>query len=279
MPGAVTAQVSVLTDIPACCALRIERRFGESTSVQTLRLYASTRRVDFATDIDWHERRRMLKTHFESNLLSEEALHEIQFGYIARPAHRSTRYASDRYEVCNHRYSALCEENRGFAVLNDGCYGVSSNRGELALTLLRAPLVPDDANNRGQHHLTYALYVFATSFRESDTVRQGYALNVPLTVEQGGCAGSFTGYEVESRSVMLETVKPAEEAGEVILRLYNSQRTRERARLCLPVAGELSDCGLTEGPGEPIGAGSAFTLEFGPFQVRTFRLKPQREAE
>ena len=164
-------------------------------------------------------------------------------------------------------------------MLNDGCYGVSSNRGELALTLLRAPLVPDDANNRGQHHLTYALYVFATSFRESDTVRQGYALNVPLTVEQGGCAGSFTGYEVESRSVMLETVKPAEEAGEVILRLYNSQRTRERARLCLPVAGELSDCGLTEGPGEPIGAGSAFTLEFGPFQVRTFRLKPQREAE
>lgn len=279
MPGSVTAQVSVLTDTPACCALRIERRFGDSASVQTLRLYASTRRVDFDTDIDWHERRRMLKTHFESNLLSEEALHEIQFGYIARPAHRSTRYASDRYEVCNHRYSALCEENRGFAVLNDGSYGVSSNRGELALTLLRAPLVPDDANNRGHHHLTYALYVFAASFRESDTVRQGYALNVPLVIEQGGCTGSFTGYEVESRSVMLETVKPAEEAGEVILRLYNSQRTRERARLCLPVSGELSDCGLTEGPGEMIGSGSVFTLDFGPFQVRTFRLRPRHDAE
>ena len=279
LPGAISAQVSVLTDTSACCALRIERHFGESTSVQTLRLYASTRRVDFETDIDWHERRRMLKTHFESGLLTNDALHEIQFGYITRPAHRSTRFASDRYEVCNHRYSALCEDNRGFAVLNDGSYGISSNRGELALTLLRAPLVPDDTNNRGRHHLTYALYVFATPFRESDTVRQGYALNAPLTVEQGLCGEDHTGYAVESRSVMLETIKPAEEAGEVILRLYNSQRTCERARLCLPVPGELSDCGLTEGSGEPLGTGSAFTLDFGPFQVRTFRLKPHHHDE
>ena len=68
-------------------------------------------------------------------------------------------------------------------MLNDGCYGISANRGELALTLLRAPLVPNETNNRGEHTFTYALYVFNTSLAQSDTVRQGYALNVPLALE------------------------------------------------------------------------------------------------
>lgn len=271
-----TTEVTVESAGPACAALRIVRRFGSSQSEQVLRLFASSRRVDFETRVDWQERHRMLKAHFESNILSEEAVHEIQFGYVCRPAHRSTPFASDRYEVCNHRYSALCEEKRGFAVLNDGCYGVSANRGELALTLLRAPLVPDDTNNRGEHAFTYALYVFQTSLAQSDTVRQGYALNVPLTLESGRCPQATEGFRTQGTGVILETVKLPEDGRGVILRLYESQRMQEDAVLELPFPAELTECGMDEQGDTALGQGNSFRLRFAPFQVRTFRALPLR---
>lgn len=268
-------EISVEMDSPACAALRIVRRFGGSSSCQTLRLFAGSRRIDFTTQVDWQERHRMLKVHFQSDIRSEEAVHEIQFGYVRRPAHRSTPFASDRYEVCNHRYSALCEDNRGFAVLNDGCYGISANRGELALTLLRAPLVPDETNNRGEHTFTYALYVFNTSLAQSDTVRQGYALNVPLALEAGHCPQAVSGFRTQGSGVVLESVKMPEDGRGIILRLYESQRLQEDARLELPFPAVLEECGMDERGTETVGCGDCFDLRFAPFQVRTFRAVPQ----
>ena len=257
---------------PSCCEITVRRRFGQSDSEQVIRLYASSRRVDFVTRVNWQERRRMLKAHFSSNILAEDALHEIQFGYIRRPAHRSHAFAADRYEVCNHRYTALCEENRGFAVLNDGCYGVSTDRGEIALTLLRAPLVPDDTCDRGEHVLTYALYPFATDFAHSGTVREGYALNNPLVVREGTCQRA-SGPWCESDSVILETVKPAEDGDGLILRLYESLHTHGKGMLHLPFEAEVFDCGMAEDQRHPIGIGRDIPLSLKPFEVKTLRLR------
>lgn len=214
----------------------------------------------------------MLKVHFGSNILADDALHEMQFGYVSRPAHRSHAYAADRYETVNHRWSALCEENRGFAVLNDGCYGVSADRGELALTLLRAPLAPDDTCDRGEHTLTYSLYPFATDFAHSGVVREGYALSNPLEVREGTCQAR-PGIWCESESVILETVKPAENGDGLILRLYESLRMRGKGLLRLPFEGEVSRCGMAEDECAPMGRGSVFPVELRPFEVLTLRVR------
>ncbi|MDD3335126.1 MAG: glycoside hydrolase family 38 C-terminal domain-containing protein [Eubacteriales bacterium] len=257
---------------PALCEATVERRFGQSWAKQKIRVYASSRRVDFVTEIDWQERRKLLKTHFESNLLCEDALHEIQFGYVKRPAHRSHAFAADRYEVCNHRYSALCEENRGFAVLNDGCYGVSSGRGALALSLLRAPLVPDDTCDRGMQRLTYSLYPFASAFAQSGVQRVGYELNAPIAAVEGECR-SQSGFYTDNQSVILETVKPAEDGNGVILRLYESMRARVRATVFLPYPADVFACGMAEEEvGQPIAYGEKVELDFAPFQIRTLRV-------
>ncbi len=272
MPDAMDVTVEVAEDTPGCCALRITRNFGNSRAVQVMRLYASSRRIDFTTHIDWQERHRMLKTFFESNILTDNAVHEIQFGYVTRPAHQSTKFASDRYEVCNHRYSALCEDRRGFALLNDGSYGISSQRGTLALTLLRAPLVPDDKNNLGEHDLTYALYPFATSLADSGVVQQGYALNQPLTVMRGSCRQPSEGFYADGLHVLVETIKPAEDGRGVVLRLYNSQHMYAKTTLHLPYAATVTECGMAEEEQLPIGKGNALELTFAPFRVRTFRV-------
>lgn len=101
-------------------------------------LAADGRRVDFVTTVDWHELHRLLKVEFPVSVQASEGINEIQFGYLKRPTHRSRLYDSDRFEVCNQRYSALCDESHGAAVLNDCKYGISMKENALQLTLLRA---------------------------------------------------------------------------------------------------------------------------------------------
>ena len=266
-----TVQLTACT--PALAELTVTRRFSKSTSTQVIRLHAGSRHLDFETKVDWHERHRMLKVHFEHNVLCEEAMHEMQFGHVRRPAHRAGAAASDRYEVIQHHWTALKEENRGFAVLNDGVWGLSCDRGDLSLTLLRAPLVPDDTADRGEHSFTYALMPFTGAFAESGVVQAGYELNAPITVLPGRCE-AITGAWAEG-NLIVETVKAAEDGNGVIIRLYESQKTTCTAKVHLPFAGKVYDCGMAEAaPGELIGEGDVVEVTAKPFQVVTLRLVP-----
>src|SRR5207302_1669311 len=45
-------------------ALRMVRSFGASQIAQTVRLSAGSRRIDFVTEVDWHEDHKLLKVAF-----------------------------------------------------------------------------------------------------------------------------------------------------------------------------------------------------------------------
>ncbi len=257
-----------LTVGPYYAEVEVRRSFGASSSVQKIRLTDDSRRVDFVTEVNWQEDRKMLKTHFISNIRSEYAIHEIQFGYVSRPAHRSHPFARDRFEVCQNRYSVLAEMSRGFALLNDGIRGISSGRGELALTLLRSPMVPDNTCDRGVHTFRYALYPFATDFGHSDVVKEAYAFNDPPEVLRGSSSGK-SGFSVSSRSVILETVKPADDGDGIILRLYESMGGTDRAVMNLPFKAEITECAMDETRMEI----ASNELIFKPFEIRTFRVR------
>jgi len=276
IPGAVQAETSLEQPDPGVAELKIIHRFGNSSSVQTMRLFAETRRIDFETEIDWLERHRMLKVHFESDIHCENALHEIQFGHVSRPAHRGGAQASDRYEVCQQRWSALREADRGFALLNDGIFALSSDRGELALTLLRAPLVPAEDNNRGHHRMTYALYPFTGPLETSGTVQAGYELNSPLRPVRSET--EIPGFCLRSDTLILETVKPAEDGNGLILRVYQSMDAHGRGVLELPFEVELQEVSMDEGVLlSSMGSGARFGISAAPFEVRTFRMIPRSE--
>ncbi|MGN0753572.1 MAG: alpha-mannosidase [Aristaeellaceae bacterium] len=274
LPDAITASAALTECTPARCAVTVQYAFGNSTATQQIILRAASRRVDFVTHIDWQERHRLLKTHFEANILAEDALHEIQFGYVRRPCHASHAFAADRYEVCNQRYTALCEENRGFALLNESTCGLSTDRGEIALSLLRAPLAPDDTCDVGQHDLTYALYPFATGFGASGVTRAGYELNAPVEVLPGECARQ-SGFRCDSASILLETVKPAEDGDGLILRLYESLRMQGDAAVHAPMPGKWYLCDMPEScRGELLGEGREISLRLAPFKIATLRFLP-----
>ncbi|MGX8706780.1 MAG: alpha-mannosidase, partial [bacterium] len=118
--------------------IHLSRKVLDSTFEQDIVLDALSRRLDFVTNVDWHELHRLMKVEFPVAVQASEGINEIQFGYMTRPTHRSRLYDSDRFEVCNQRYSALCDLSHGAAVLNDCKYGISMNGNALQLTLLRA---------------------------------------------------------------------------------------------------------------------------------------------
>ncbi len=256
-------------------SVRVTRRVNESAWSQVIRLNAVGERVEFDTTVDWHELHRLLKVAFTGTPRAMEALHEMQFGYVARPTHRSRAYDQDRFEVCNHRYTALCDAGHGFAVLNDCKYGVSAENQTVKLTLLRAAASPEMRADQGEHHFTYAVYPWEGDFASSGVTRQGLDLNVPVTTAQGA-AETFSLAWTDAPNVLIDTVKPAEDgSGDLVLRLYESAHADTSFRLCLGLpAREIRRCDMLENEQEALSMQSGCVdLHARPFEIITLRVK------
>ena len=269
------AVLEVIEETPWRCAVRVTRRFSQSSLTQEIALTADSCRIDFITHVSWQETHRLLKAAFETGVHADEAINEIQFGFIRRSTHRSRPYDADRFEVCNHRYTALCDENRGAAVLNESKYGVSVLGDEIALTLLRAATCPDLNADKGEHDFTYSYYVWDGPFMDCGVVREGYALNVPLTQSAGRCPAHSL-MQVDAPNVIIDTVKLAEDgSGDVIVRLYESKHAQTAATLSLGFpAAKAFVCDMLENPQQELAVNTnAVTLAMRAFEIKTVRIK------
>jgi len=275
VPIEAPAEVRLLYSSGLKAAVRVTRRVGDSTLNQDIVLTSGGDRLEFDTTVDWHELHRLLKVAFPVDVMADEAINEIQFGYIRRPTHRSRPFEQDRFEVCNHRYTALADENHGAAVLNDCKYGVSMTGSSIDLTLLRAPASPAMRADNRVHRFKYAFVAWDGGFLDSPVVREGYELNVPPVVLAGQAGGHKSYFQVDDAGVVLETVKPAEDgSGDIILRLYESKNADCRARVrwnLSPSAVESTN--LLEERLETLdGSAGGVDLHFRPFEVKTLRL-------
>lgn len=266
--------VVVEEDSPFRCVVRVGRRFSRSVWTQRIVMTAGSGRIDFQTHVDWQERHRLLKVVFPTGIHADEGINEIQFGYVKRPTHRSRPYDADRFEVCNHRYTALCDENRGAAVLNDCKYGVSMLGDEIALTLLRAATSPDLHADQGEHDFTYSYEFWDGPFARSSVVRDGYELNVPV-VSAPGTSEPASLMQVDCDHVIIDTVKLAEDgSGDVIVRLYESKHASCAAELRLNIpAAHVYECDMMENRTAELGiADGAVPLTLRGFEIKTLRI-------
>ena len=187
---------------------------------------------------------------------------------------RSRLYDKDRFEVCNHHYSALCEGNHGAAVLNDCKYGISMNKNALELTLLRASSSPEMRADNRVHNFTYAFTAWEGCFADSDVTRQGYELNVKPQVS-GGAGEKFSALSIDRDNVILDTMKPAEDgSGDVILRLYESKKAATTAKVQLAFGSKAYLCDMLENVlcEIPVEDGKV-SLPFRAFEIKTVRIK------
>ena len=269
------AELSVAESGALVGAICVKRTLHDSTLTQRISLAADARKLDFDTEIDWKELHKLLKVSFPTGVQAEQGYNEMQFGYVERPTHRSRPYDADRFEVCNHRYTALCDGNRGAAVLNESKYGVSMLGDAIQLTLLRAATCPEMRSDNGVHHFAYSYTVWDGPFIDSDVVREGYELNLPVCTAAGD-GGHVSLLSVDAPNVIVETVKAAEDgSGDWILRLYECKRADTDAVLTLNIpASQVQLCDMLENPLETLEAADGkVKLHFHTFEVKTVRVK------
>ena len=251
-------------------ALRVTRNLHHSAMTQKIILGHHAKRLDFVTEIDWNERHKMLKVTFPVSVYAREAIEEVQFGYVKRPNHRSKQSDRDRYEVCNHRYTVLCDGGAGAAVLNDSKYAVSVSDNEIRLTLLKAPLMPDMYADQGKQEFTYSFCPFIGSFGDSHVLHEAVELNedIILSDSADNCGPIFLS---DRKNIVVETVKPADTVENALLvRAYEAMGMQTDAKFTLleKIRGIYETDMLEENGVKLNGNGTAFS----PFEIKTFLL-------
>ncbi len=272
--GARNIRLGIVKESGLTAKIEVTGDIGNSAYKQIISLDADSERLEFDTQVEWDELHRLLKVGFPTTIYATEAINEMQFGYVKRPTHRSRAYDKDRFEVCNHRYTALVDGSHGAAVLNDCKYGISVNGSSMELTLLRGAASPEMRADKGHHHFTYAFTAWEGSFIDSDVIRQGYELNVKPIVFKGKY-DNFSFADIDKKNIFLDTIKPAEDgSGDIVLRLYEAAGAATKAKVKTVLKGEAYLCNMLEEESEKTEfADGELLLDFRAFEVKTIRIK------
>lgn len=269
--------ITITESGPLRAALRIERRYRSSTIQQSVYLYRDSKRIDFDTEIDWHEHHILLKVAFPVDVLSPVATFDVQWGNVQRATHRNTPWDMARFETCAHKWADLSEGNYGVALLNDCKYGYDVHHNVLRLSLLKSATSPDPNADQGEHRMVYSLLPHVGDWR-GEVVAAAYDLNNPLILRtvSGGTGGTQASslVSVDAPNVIIETVKLAEDGNGLIVRLYENHRSRGKVTVTAGFAlSEAYRCNLLEENEQPLTvSGSSVQIDVTPYQIQTLRL-------
>ncbi len=264
-----------VVDGPVRSVLEFEYAIGDSELTQQVVLTAGGKRLDFHTAVEWHEMRKMLRVAFPAKVFADEAVFDIQYGYVRRPTHRNTSWDLAKFEVAGQRYADLSEPGYGVALLNDCKYGYKVRGTTLDLCLLRSPKFPDWDADQGAHFFTYSLYPHEGVLAESGVYDEAACLNRPPMVFAGYAGGVEAPCRVEGDRIRLEVVKKAEKSDDIVIRLVEIAGARSVGRLVLNDKFKVVPTDLLEwrdGKAEKV-AGAAVALTLEPFEIRTYKLK------
>jgi alpha-mannosidase len=285
-----------------CSSVTILRKVGQSRLIQRYRLEASSPLLKIETVGFLRERHVLLKAAFPFNLEADFATYEIPCGAIQRTTKPQTEAEQAQWEVPAMRWADLTESSQevetqnsklktqnsyGVSLLNDCKYGYDAQPNQLRLTLLRGSEWPDPEADQGDHSFTYAIYPHAGDWKQAQTVRRGYELNMPLQIielnadqmaQPGTLPTMGSLLDLGSENLVLMAFKQAEDApDEWILRCYECHGEETQLNL----TGDLnlkidSEVNLLEEPvGELIEKGQPIAVR--PWEIVSFKVKRDRD--
>ncbi len=257
----------------------IVRPFQKSTVTQRITLDAHTSKIDFDNTIDWKNDHILLKTAFPTDITSEKATYDIQYGSVERPTHYNTSWEQAKFEVCAHKYADLSEYNYGVSIMNDCKYGHDIHGGVIRLTLLKSATWPNPAADKEVHNFTYSIYPHAGDYRNAGTIQMAYQLNNPMTAvtvaaQDGKLSDSYSLVNVNHENVFIEAVKEAEDSDALIVRLYDAYDTTTKVTVDFgfDVAKVETASILEEAEAELPVCGNSVTLTVKPFEIVTLKV-------
>ncbi len=195
-----------------------------------------------------------LRMVFPFALSAPKGRYEIPFGSIERDLHSGE-------EVPALRWADVSNGEAGCALLNDSKYGHSLDGSTLRLVLVRSSKDPDPLPEVGDHEVRMALAPHGPALAVADLVRLGAGFNHPLLmvgsdVHSGrlpAIGAALAG--LAPANVVVTSLKKAEDADAVIVRLVETSGRKTRATLKLDPAllgqpAEAQEVDLLERPVE-----------------------------
>jgi len=254
--------------------------YGESLLKQKI-ILTPAGIVRFDTEIDWRERRRMLRTAFPINVVTDKVECDIQFGSVERSTNENTSWQYAQFEICAQKWVDVSQADYGAAVLNNGKYGYRVKDTTIDINLLRSPCYPDTNADYGKHAFTYALYPHKGGRVEAKVNEHAYALNMPLSVVKVGNDGQIeSGPSTQlikfnsGGSAVIESIKVAEDGKGIIVRIYESAGSDcsftlapnfrfQRASVVNLIETEVTECAVSAG---------VISADLKPYQILSIRI-------
>ena len=266
---------------PLRSCLRLSWRFRNSRIIQRIYMYSHSRRIDFNTEVDWHEQQTLLKTSFPVNIRATRATYDIQFGCIERPTHWNTSWDYARFESVAHKWVDLSEGNFGVSLLNDCKYGHDVKGNTLRLTLIKSAIYPDETADQGLHLFTYGLLPHQGDWRVGGVAREAYEMNYPVQAvwikgtQAGQLPDHFSFVEVDAENVIVECLKKAEDGEAWVVRLYENMQFRLSSVTLTfgkPVK-KVVECNLIEEDDRPVKHDrNSLVFSIAPFEIKTYKV-------
>ena len=219
----------------------IERQYMHSTVKQTLWLYSESSRIDFETDMDWHEHHQVLKAYFPLDVHAMSATFDVQYGHVTRPTHENTSWDKAKFETYAHKWVDVSENGYGVAMLNDGKYGHAVEGSTLSITLVKSATDPYPEADQGRQTFTYSLYPHTEDFRRGGVIEESFALNQPLyekevNASKGELAENYSFVSADKSNAVITAVKKAEHDDSLIVRFYDAYDCKSNVTLTVPNA-------------------------------------------
>lgn len=279
-------RMRILEQGPLRATIRFEFRSENGSKItQHLKFYHKSRRIDFESSVVWREHQTLLKVAFPFRIKSHLPTYEIQFGAIERTSKATDSRQKAKFEVPGQQWVDLSESKFGVSMLNDCKYGYDALDHTLRLTLLRSPHYPhaiepwrlndDRFTDQGDHSFTYSLFPHHHDWREGGTVRHARELNHPLLVLDGTAPQLPSIVTISTPSVIVDSIKKAEDTDEVIIRMHEAHGQAVKTTLTFGLrADAVMECDLME---QDLAAHkiakSKLPLKFSPFEIKTIRVK------
>lgn len=212
--------------------------FPSTFFTQDIILYAGIDRIDFVTTVDWWEDKTFLKVAFPLAVTDTVAAYEIPYGSIQRSTQLRDNWEKAKVEVPAHRWADVSQPDYGVSLINASKYGYDVKGNTMRLSLLRSPKWPDPTADRGKHTIVYSLYPHKGSWKDAATVQRGYEFNYPLLVfatdsHRGKLPESYSFAQLTPSSLILTTMKKAEDSSAWILQWYDAKGEETEATLTL----------------------------------------------
>lgn len=268
--------VELIEDGNIKAVIRFKYKYMNTTISQDMIVYANSNRIDFKTNVDWREKKQLLKVAFVVDIRSTMATYDVQFGNVKRPTHWNTSWDRARFESVAQQWVDLSERNYGVSLLNNCKYGHDIKDNVMRLTLLKSATHPDPVQDQGEQNFTYSLLPHSGDFIDGNTVKHAYELNQPLKSIKGMLKSEVKKqlFKFNDANILVDAIKKAEDEDMIIIRFHDYSGSRQNVSIDsdYEITGWM-ETNLMEKPIENLRNENSINVVVNPYEIKTLMIQ------